>query len=87
MLTRFVRNAPYVLGMRSILYPLAAGCCVIFKGSEFCPRTWWAIGNILAEAGLPAGVLSVLFHRPEDAAQVTTALIEHPCIKKINFTG
>ncbi|KAH4936487.1 hypothetical protein HBI39_113050 [Parastagonospora nodorum] len=80
-------NAPYVLGMRSILYPLAAGCCVIFKGSEFCPRTWWAIGNVLTEAGLPAGVLSVLFHRAEDAAQVTTALIEHRCIKKINFTG
>ncbi|EAT83069.2 hypothetical protein SNOG_09804 [Parastagonospora nodorum SN15] len=78
-------NAPYVLGMRSILYPLAAGCCVIFKGSEFCPRTWWAIGNVLTEAGLPAGVLSVLFHRAEDAAQVTTALIEHRCIKKIKF--
>jgi acyl-CoA reductase-like NAD-dependent aldehyde dehydrogenase len=73
--------------MRSILYPLAAGCCVIFKGSEFCPRTWWAIGNVLTEAGLPAGVLSVLFHRAEDAAQVTTALIEHRSIKKINFTG
>jgi acyl-CoA reductase-like NAD-dependent aldehyde dehydrogenase len=73
--------------MRSILYPLAAGCCVVFKGSEFCPRTWWAIGNVLTEAGLPAGVLSVLVHRPEDAAQVTSALIETPCIKKINFTG
>jgi acyl-CoA reductase-like NAD-dependent aldehyde dehydrogenase len=41
----------------------------------------------LSEAGLPAGALNVLFHRPEDAAQVTTALIEEPAIKKINFTG
>tara|TARA_R110002003_G_scaffold140_2_gene12768 strand:- start:18025 stop:19005 length:981 start_codon:yes stop_codon:yes gene_type:complete len=73
--------------MRSILYPLAAGNTCILKGSEFCPRIWWAIGNVLTEAGLPAGALNVLFHRPEDAAQVTTALIEHPCIKKINFTG
>ncbi|KAF1828702.1 salicylaldehyde dehydrogenase [Decorospora gaudefroyi] len=80
-------NAPYVLGMRSILYPLAAGNTCILKGSEFCPRTWWAIGSALSEAGLPAGALNVLFHRPEDAAQITTALIEEPAIKKINFTG
>ncbi|KAH7092570.1 aldehyde dehydrogenase domain-containing protein [Paraphoma chrysanthemicola] len=80
-------NAPYVLGMRAILYPLAAGNTCILKGSEFCPRTWWAIGDVLTEAGLPAGALNVLFHRPEDAAQVTTALIEAPCVKKINFTG
>lgn len=73
--------------MRSILYPLAAGNTAILKGSEFCPRTWWAIGNVLQEAGLPAGVLNVLFHRPEDAAQITSALIEHTAIKKINFTG
>lgn len=83
----FDRNAPFILGMRSILYPLAAGNTAILKGSEFCPRTWWAIGSVLAEAGLPAGALNVIFHRPEDAAQVTTALIEHPAIKKINFTG
>ncbi|OAK94144.1 salicylaldehyde dehydrogenase [Phaeosphaeriaceae sp. SRC1lsM3a] len=80
-------NAPYVLGMRSILFPLAAGNTVVFKGSEFCPRTWWAIGSVLAEAGLPAGALNVIVHRPEDAAQITTALIEEPSIKKINFTG
>jgi acyl-CoA reductase-like NAD-dependent aldehyde dehydrogenase len=73
--------------MRSILYPLAAGNTCILKGSEFCPRTWWAIGSALGEAGLPAGALNVLFHRAEDAAQITSALIEEPAIKKINFTG
>jgi acyl-CoA reductase-like NAD-dependent aldehyde dehydrogenase len=73
--------------MRSVLYPLAAGNTCVFKGSEFCPRTWWAMGSVLIEAGLPAGALNVLFHRPQDAAQITTALIEHPAIKKINFTG
>ncbi|KZM24943.1 oxidoreductase [Ascochyta rabiei] len=80
-------NAPYVLGMRSILFPLAGGNTVVLKGSEFCPRIWWAIGNILTEAGLPAGVINVLFHRTEDAAKVTSALIEDPAVKKINFTG
>lgn len=45
------------------------------------------MGKVLVDAGLPAGVVNVLFHRPEDAAKITTALIEHRYIKKINFTG
>jgi len=36
---------------------------------------------------LPPGALNVLYHRPQDAAEVTTALIEHTAVKKINFTG
>ena len=39
------------------------------------------------QAGLPAGVLNVLYHKPEDAAEVTNTLIEHNAIKKLNFTG
>jgi len=42
---------------------------------------------VLTEAGLPPGALNVLYHRPQDAAEVTTALIEHTAVKKINFTG
>ncbi|KAF2119740.1 Aldehyde/histidinol dehydrogenase [Lophiotrema nucula] len=80
-------NAPYILGVRAILYALAAGNTCILKGSELSPRCFWAIGTSFIEAGLPAGALNVLFHRPQDAAQVTTALIEHPAVKKINFTG
>ncbi|KAF2679853.1 aldehyde dehydrogenase [Lentithecium fluviatile CBS 122367] len=80
-------NAPYILGVRSVLYALAAGNTCILKGSELSPRCFWAIGSVLTEAGLPAGALNVLYHRPEDAAQITTALIEHPAIKKVNFTG
>ena len=57
------------------------------KGSELSPRCFWAIGSVLAEAGLPAGVLNVLYHRPEDASPITTALIEHSAIKHVNFTG
>ncbi|KAF2013945.1 aldehyde dehydrogenase [Aaosphaeria arxii CBS 175.79] len=80
-------NAPYILGTRAVLYALAAGNTCILKGSELSPRCFWAIGSVLNEAGLPPGALNVLYHRPEDAAQITTALIEHPAIKKINFTG
>ena len=42
---------------------------------------------MLTEAGLPAGCLNVIIPRTQDAPAVTTALIEHPAIKKINFTG
>jgi len=80
-------NAPYILGTRSIAYPLAAGNTVILKGSEFSPRVFWALASCFNNAGLPAGALNVLFHRPADAAEITTALIAHKYVRKINFTG
>jgi len=73
--------------MRSVAYPLAAGNTVVLKGSEFSPRVFLAIGQIFRDAGLPDGALNVIYHRPADAAAITTALIEHPAVKKINFTG
>ena len=82
-----VRNAPLILGIRAIAYAIAAGNTVILKVSEFSPRTFWGIGAAFTEAGLPKGVLNIISHRPQDAAAVTTALIEHPAVKKINFTG
>jgi acyl-CoA reductase-like NAD-dependent aldehyde dehydrogenase len=80
-------NAPYILGVRAFLYAIAAGNTCVLKGSELSPRCFWAISSVLHEAGLPPGVLNLLFHRPEDAPQITTALIEHPAVKKVNFTG
>jgi acyl-CoA reductase-like NAD-dependent aldehyde dehydrogenase len=80
-------NAPYILGLRSLIYALAGGNTVVFKGSELSPRCFWLLGTIFAEAGLPSGCINMIYHRPQDAAEVTTALIEHPLIKKINFTG
>lgn len=80
-------NAPYILGFRSVAYALAAGNTTVIKGSELSPRCFWAIGRVFNEAGLPDGCLNVLTHHPEDAAAVTTTIIEHPAVKKINFTG
>jgi len=80
-------NAPYILGFRAITYALAAGNTCVLKGPEYSPRCFWLIGNIFKEAGLPDGCLNVLFHRPQDAAEITTAIIEHPFVKKINYTG
>lgn len=80
-------NAPYILGFRAVVYALAGGNTVVLKGSELCPRCWWAIGSVLTEAGLPAGVLNVVFHRTADAPEVTRVLVEHPAVRKVNFTG
>lgn len=80
-------NAPNVLGLRSCLQPLAMGNTVILKGSETSPATYWAIASVLNNAGLPAGALNTIVHRPEDAPKITAQLVEHPAIKKINFTG
>lgn len=75
------------MGLRSILYPIAAGNTTILKGSELTPRCYWAIADVLREAGLPDGVLNLVLHRPQDAVGVTNALIAHPAVRKLNFTG
>ncbi|KAK5064360.1 hypothetical protein LTR84_000193 [Exophiala bonariae] len=80
-------NAPYVLGLRAVLTPLAMGNTVIFKGPEAAPATSWAIADVLHKAGLPAGCLNTIYHRPSDASIITSTLIAHPAIRKINFTG
>ncbi len=81
------RNAPYILGVRSVLFPIAAGNTAVFKGSELSPRVMWGIVSVLHDAGLPAGVLNFLVHERADAAAITNALIANPEVKKINFTG
>jgi len=86
-LTINFRNAPYILGLRSFLYAIAVGNTAVMKGSELSPRCFSVLAQVLIEAGLPAGVLNVIYVRPSDAAEVTTALIEHSAVKKINFTG
>jgi acyl-CoA reductase-like NAD-dependent aldehyde dehydrogenase len=73
--------------VRSVLFPIAAGNTAVLKGSELCPRTMWGVASVFHEAGLPAGVLNLLFHAPANAPAITQALIAHPAVKKVNFTG
>ncbi|KAI1081912.1 aldehyde dehydrogenase [Whalleya microplaca] len=80
-------NAAYILGTRSVLFPIAAGCTAVFKGSETAPRTHSAIVSVLTEAGLPKGVLNYIVTNPANAPAVTEALVANPEVKKINFTG
>ncbi|TMV91886.1 aldehyde dehydrogenase [Thioclava sp. BHET1] len=80
-------NAPVALGLRAIAFPLAFGNTVIFKASELCPVTHVLIGELLHEAGLPPGVLSILTNAPEHSEEVVETLIAHPTIRRVNFTG
>ena len=79
-------NAPIILCVRAFAMPLACGNTVVLKASEMCPATHCKIGEIVAE-GLPAGALNVLTHSAEDASALVSALIEHPKVRHVNFTG
>jgi benzaldehyde dehydrogenase (NAD) len=80
-------NAPIILGVRAIAVPLACGNTVVLKASEVCPRTHGLIIEAFAEAGLPPGVVNVVTNAPADAPEIVGALIDHPAVRRINFTG
>lgn len=77
-------NAPTITPSRKISGALAAGCSVIIKPAEETPATALAIGKVLIEAGLPEGVLSIIFGDP---VLISKKLIESPVIRGITFTG
>jgi benzaldehyde dehydrogenase (NAD) len=80
-------NAPIILGVRAIATPLACGNTVVLKGSENCPRTHQLIVESFAEAGLPAGVVNYVTNAPADAGAVVEAMVAHPAVRRVNFTG
>ncbi len=84
-------NAPIILGVRAIAMPLACGNTVVLKASEQCPRTHALIVEAFAEAfegaGLGDGVVNLITNAPADAGEIVGALIDHPAVKRINFTG
>ncbi|MEI5998030.1 aldehyde dehydrogenase [Paraburkholderia bengalensis] len=80
-------NAPVILGVRAVALPLACGNTVVLKGSEICPATHALIAEAFMDAGLPAGVVNFVTNAPADAGPVVEALISHPAIRRVNFTG
>ncbi|MFM0081859.1 aldehyde dehydrogenase [Paraburkholderia sediminicola] len=80
-------NAPVILAVRAIALPLACGNTVVLKGSEVCPGTHGLIIEVLQEAGLPKGVVNFVTNAPADAGAVVEALIAHPKVRRVNFTG
>ena len=78
-------NFPLAMGTRKIGPALAAGCTVIVKPAEDTPLTMLLLGQVFADAGLPAGVLSIL--PASDAAAVTGPLMNDARLRKVTFTG
>jgi succinate-semialdehyde dehydrogenase / glutarate-semialdehyde dehydrogenase len=77
-------NFPAVLATRKLGAALAAGCTVVLKASEYAPATARLIVELLAEAGVPDGVVNLLFGDP---AQLSSRLLASPIVKAVTFTG
>src|SRR5437016_633774 len=77
-------NFPINQSVRKISAALAAGCSIIIKGPEETPASCAALVQAYLDAGLPAGVVNLVFGVP---ATISEYLIPHPTIRKISFTG
>jgi succinate-semialdehyde dehydrogenase/glutarate-semialdehyde dehydrogenase len=77
-------NFPAGGPMRKISSALAAGCSIVIKASEETPATAAALVECFADAGLPAGVLNLVFGEP---AEVSSHLIASPVVRLVAFTG
>ncbi len=77
-------NFPINQAVRKIAGALAAGCSIIIKGPEDTPASVVELVRCFVDAGLPAGVLNLVFGRP---AEVSGHLIPSPVIRKVSFTG
>lgn len=80
-------NAPIILAVRALAVPLACGNTVVLKGSELCPASHGLIVDALHDAGFPKGVVNFITNAPQDAAVVVEALVSHPGVRRVNFTG
>jgi succinate-semialdehyde dehydrogenase/glutarate-semialdehyde dehydrogenase len=77
-------NFPYNQAIRKIAAAVGAGCTIVLKGPEDTPSAVVAIARMFHEAGLPPGVLNVVWGVP---AEVSKHLIESPIVRKVSFTG
>lgn len=77
-------NLPLYLFSWKIAPALAAGNCVVAKPSEVTPYTAYLLGKVAQEAGMPPGVLNILHG---EGGSVGDAIVKHPRIKAISFTG
>ena len=77
-------NFPLMIGMWKIAPALACGCTVVLKPAELTPLTALRIGELALAAGFPPGVLNVV---PGFGKTAGAALVDHPDVDKITFTG
>jgi succinate-semialdehyde dehydrogenase/glutarate-semialdehyde dehydrogenase len=78
-------NFPLAMGTRKIGPAVAAGCTMVVKPAHQTPLSMLALGQILQEAGLPAGVLNII--NASSAGETTGPLISDPRLRKLSFTG
>lgn len=77
-------NFPINQVVRKLSGAIAAGCSIIVKAPEETPAAPAALINAFVEAGIPAGVVNLVYGSP---AEISEYLIAHPVIRKISFTG
>jgi succinate-semialdehyde dehydrogenase/glutarate-semialdehyde dehydrogenase len=77
-------NFPYNQAIRKVSAAIGAGCTIILKGPEDSPSAVMAIARLFEAAGLPKGVLNLVWGEP---AEISHHLICSPIVRKISFTG
>lgn len=77
-------NFPYNQAIRKICAAIGAGCTIILKGPEDSPSAVMAIARAFHDAGLPPGVLNIVWGVP---SEVSEHLIRSPIVRKVSFTG
>jgi acyl-CoA reductase-like NAD-dependent aldehyde dehydrogenase len=77
-------NAPLMLSTWKVAPALAAGCTVVLKPAEWSPLSCSLLAGLAQQAGFPPGVLNVVQGIGEEAG---TALVAHPLIRRVSFTG
>lgn len=77
-------NFPVSQAVRKIGAALATGCSIIVKPPEETPASAAALGDIFKDAGLPDGVLNLVYGNPPE---ISGYLVPHPIIRKVSFTG
>lgn len=78
-------NFPLAMGARKVGAAIAAGCTMVLKPSELTPLASFGLAQVLADAGLPAGVLNVV--TTTDAAGLVAPIMGDPRLRKVSFTG
>ncbi len=77
-------NFPINQAVKKMAAALAAGCSIIIKGPEETPASVAELARAFTDAGLPPGVVNMVFGVP---SEISSYLIPHPVIRKISFTG
>ncbi|KAA0570224.1 NAD-dependent succinate-semialdehyde dehydrogenase [Azospirillum sp. Sh1] len=77
-------NFPFGQAIKKVAAAVGAGCAMVLKGPEESPSAVVALARIMHDAGLPPGVLNIVWGAP---AEVSRHLIQSPIVRKLSFTG